>query len=375
MVISELATSSRSSVLHFPTPEYVERVTRMHLDPESGTAYWIDRDRNFAADAFHRVRTFDDFKNLVGFRDALDQSRFEHDTRALPLETFIPKSVVASGRWIWASQTGGTTGTPKHGNWDAVYWHEILRFSDEFLDLHGVPRNCNWLFLGPSGPHTTGRLVVSLAEHRGGRCFSIDLDPRIVKIFGNEGRHDAYQRYIEHIWAQADPIVRHQKMGVLFCTSRLLEMLPEHLDVALLRGIKAIVHAGTTMERDTNRLLQEEFFPGIPIVGIYGTSTTGISYQKVSEPEDDFRVVYIPSSPYLVLEIVDDTGQVVSYESEGQVSTYRLTEDSLIPGFWERDRALRVRPYGLFADRYPWDWIADVYSPEFTVEGKAEGVY
>jgi thienamycin biosynthesis protein ThnN len=250
-----------------------------------------------------------------------------------------------------------------------------LEFTDEFLDLHGVPRNENWLFLGPTGPHTTGRLVIAIAEHRGGRCFSIDLDPRIIKVFGTEGMWDAYERYIRHIWEQAEAIIRYQNVGVMFCTSRLLELLPERVDIALFRNIKAIVHAGTTMERDTSRLLQEEIFPGIPIVGIYGTSTTGISFQKTPEPADEYRVIYIPSSPYIVLEIVDDAGQVVEYEAEGHVATWRLTEDSLIPGFWERDRALRIRPYGQLAARYPWDWIGEVYSPEFRVEGKVEGVY
>jgi thienamycin biosynthesis protein ThnN len=375
MASSVFASDVRSSALCSPTPEYVEHITRIHLDPDSGTPYWIERDQQLSAQALARVKTFDDFKRLIGFRDAQDQSRFEHGTRYLPLETFIPKSVVAKGHWIWASQTGGTTGAPKHGTWGSAYWDEVLKFSDEFLDLHMVPRNCNWLFLGPSGPHTTGRLVIAIAEHRGGRCFSIDLDPRIVKVFGSEGMHDAYERYIRHIWSQADPIMRHQDIGVVFCTSRLLEMLPEYSDLQQFRRSKAIVHAGTTMDRDTNRLLKEEFFPGIPIVGIYGTSTTGISFQKVSEPEDEYRVVYIPSSPNIVMEVVDDTGHLVAYEDEGHVSTYRLTEDSLIPGFWERDRALRIRPYGQQAALYPWDWIAEVYSPEFTVEGKVEGVY
>jgi len=364
-----------SSVLSFPSDAYVQQIVRTHLDPQSGTPYWVARDQRLGAKALEMVQTFADFKRLVGFRDTQEQSQFEHDTRHRPLETFIPSSVLASGRWIWASQTGGTTGAPKHGNWDSLYWERILAFTDEILDRHGVPWGRNWLFLGPTGPHTTGRLVISIAEHRGGRCFSIDLDPRIIKIFGAERMRDAYERYIRHIWDQVDPIIRHQDIGVMFCTSRLLEMLPEQSNVALFRNVQAIVHAGTTMERDTSRFLQEEIFPGVPIVGIYGTSTTGISYQKIPEPEDEYRVVYIPASPYIVFEIVDDNGRLVEYGEEGHVATYRLTEDSLIPGFWERDRAVRLKPYGALADLYPWDWIGEVYSPEFTVEGKVEGVY
>ena len=85
--------------------------------------------------------------------------------------------------------------------------------------------------------------------------------------------------------------------------------------------------------------------------------------------------MYIPASPFIVLEIVDDEGRLVDYGQEGNVATYRLTEDFLIPGFWERDRAIRIRPYGAMAGRFSWDWVAEIYSPEFTLGGKVEGVY
>jgi thienamycin biosynthesis protein ThnN len=369
------SVATAPGTLCLPSEDYVAAITRLHLDPQRGTRYWLERDRRLGADALRRVRSFADFKRWVGFRDAEDQRAFEIAARSLPVETFVPASVLASGRWIWASQTGGTTGPPKHGTWDSVYWKQVLAFSDEFLDRNGVPRGVNWLFLGPTGPHTTGRLVISLAEHRGGRCFSIDLDPRIVKVFGTEGQQSAYDRYIRHIWSQVEAIARSQDFGVLFCTSRLLELLPEHLDVGLFGGVRAIVHAGTTMEPDTQALLRESFFPGVPIVGIYGTSTTGISFQAPPEDDRDKRVVYIPSSPYIVIEVVEDDGRIVPYGEEGWVATYRLTEDSLIPGFWERDRARRVQPYGALAASHAWDWISDVHSPEFTVEGKVEGVY
>jgi len=351
------------------------RLIDVHLDPSSGTPYWLEEFGPTPAKVSEVARDFNSFKRHFGFRNIDAQRRFELAARTSPLERFIPASVRKDGRWIWASQTGGTTGTAKHGCWDEEYWRLVMQFSDEFLDLHKVPRNCNWLFIGPTGPHTTGRLVISLAERRGGRCFSIDLDPRIVKIFGEEKMIAAQERYIRHIWDQVVPIVQYQKFDVLFATSRLLEMLPEFVPVEVLRGLRAIVHAGTTMEPESYRVLKERIFPDIPIVGIYGTSTTGISFQKTPEPEDNYRVVYIPSAPSIVLEVVDDNGEVVDYGQEGHVATYRLTEDYLIPGFWERDRGIRVRPYGQLAERYPWDWVSDIYSPQFTVEGRVEGVY
>lgn len=357
------------------TDDDARRVTRLHLRPEQGSPYWLERDLRLGAGAYEQVDGWDAAQALLALRDPADQDDFEDATRRRPLEDFVPRPVLDSGEPLWAAQTGGTTGLPKHGTWGAAYWREILEFSDEFLDLHGVPRGENWLFIGPMGPHTTGRLVVAYAERRGGRCLSVDLDPRIVKVFGAEGMAAAYDRYVKHIWDQAEAVIRHQRVGVLFCTSRLLEMLPEYLDPKLFQGVRAVVHAGTTMEPETQRILRTEVFPGVPVVGFYGTSTTGISFQKPMEDADDDHVVYVPSSPFIRLDVIDDRGNDVPYGTDGRVRVWRLTDDQLLPGFWERDRGIRVEPYGAVADRYPWPWLGDPYSPEFTVEGKVEGVY
>ncbi|MEE6258685.1 AMP-binding protein [Plantactinospora sonchi] len=357
------------------TDDDVVRIVRRHLDPRTGSQFWLERDRALGSTAYEKVSGLADAVRLVGLRDATDQERYEEATRRRPVEDFVPRDVRESERFLWASQTGGTTGAPKHGTWGSTYWRAVLDCSDHFLDRHGVPRGRNWLFVGPMGPHTTGRLVVNFAERRGGRCFSIDLDPRIVKIYGEEGMTAASDRYLRHIWDQVEAVVRSQDVGVLFCTSRLLEMLPEYLDPALLGGVRAIVHAGTTMEPESHRILRESVFPGVPVVGMYGTSTTGISWQKPFEPADEHRVVYVPSSPHLLLDLVDDNGDEVPYGAQGRVRVWRLTDDQLIPGFLERDRARRVRPYGAAAEEFPWPWIGDPYSPEFTELGRVEGVY
>jgi thienamycin biosynthesis protein ThnN len=358
-----------------PTEEHIQRIVRSHFNPQHGTPYWLDWAQHLGLDPIREVNTFADARRLLRFADKDDEAKFERASRCEPLENFIPKWVRESGRWIWVSETGGTTGLPKRGCWDATYWDQVMAFSDHFMDAYGVPRKANWMFIGPTGPHTTGRLVISFAERRGGFCFSIDLDPRIVKIFIREGQHDAADRYIKHIWDQVAAVVRYQRIEVLFCTSKLLELLPEYIDPSAFRSLKAVLHAGTTMTPDTQHLLRTEVFHGIPIIGIYGTSTTGISFQAPPESAEDDSVTYIPSSPYIILDPVDETGAPVPHGQEGDVMTWRLTEDSLIPGFTERDRAIRVKPYGPWGQLCPWDWIRDPYSPQFTVSGEVEGVY
>jgi thienamycin biosynthesis protein ThnN len=363
-----------SGLLRRVTDADVVRCVRVHLHPHSGSPYWLERDRELGAHAYESVTGLADARRLLALRDEADQARYEAATRRRPIEDFLPESVRVTRDRLWVSQTGGTTGLPKHGTWSGRYWDDTLAFSDEMLDRHGIPREQNWLYVGPTGPHTTGRLMASIAEHRGGSCFTIDLDPRIVKIFGEEGMRAAYDRYVRHIWEQVAAVLASQRVGVLFCTSRLLEMLPTELD-PLPKELQGIVHAGTTMTPESNELLRESVFPGVPVIGMYGTSTTAISFQKPFEREDDYRVVYIPSSPHVLLEVIDEQGEEVRFGAEGRVRAWRFTADQLIPGFVERDRATHVAPYGVAATAYPWPWIGDPYSPEFTEHGKVEGVY
>lgn len=369
------AGMARPSVLGDITDDLVRHVVQLHLDPDEGSPYWVERDRRLGTDALHTVHGWPDAQRLLAFRDTADQMRFEEASRRTPVENFVPRTVRRGAGFLWAAQTGGTTGAFKHGTWGERYWRHILAFSDEFLDLHGVPSGGNWLFVGPMGPHTTGRLVVAIAERRGGLCFSIDLDPRIVKVYTAEGMVDAADRYVRHIFDQVRAVLATQQIEVLFCTSRLLEMLPQHLDLGLLHDIRAVLHAGTTMTPETQQILTEQLFAGVPVFGMYGTSTTGICYQKPLEPQDGHRVVYVPSRPHVMLEVTDDAGTPVPYGAEGRIRVWRLTDDALLPGFAERDRARRVAPYGAVAARYPWPWIGDPYSPEFTEGRQVEGVY
>jgi thienamycin biosynthesis protein ThnN len=352
---------------------YLSQIVALHFSEHGGAPYWV---KQIAGDsALGRIRSFDGFKSALAFKSRQEQAAYERHLRELPIEDFIPRATLQSAKWIWASETGGTTGIAKRGTWADAYWDAILAFSDEFLDLHGVPRDKNWLFIGPTGPHTTGRLVISIAEHRKGRIFCIDMDPRIVRVYLQNGDRDAVDHYIRHIWEQVEPIITHQNIGVMFCTARLLELLPQYLDPARCRGIEAIVHAGLAMSRDTHKYLREELFPNRPLVGIYGTSVSGISYQKPPEREDGYRIIYIPCQPYLVLEVIDEAGSLVPFGEQGDVRCFRFTEDQIIPGFIERDRATRVQPFGAYKDRYPWDWVGDPHSPETFSGQQMEGVY
>jgi len=353
---------------------HLHRTLSKHFDKTTGAPHWIAESEKENIH-INEDLTFEQFKKEFAFKNRKQQEPYEDALRTQPIENFIPKSTLENSEWLWAAETGGTTGIAKRGTWSAEYWQHILDFSDEFLDLHGVPKNENWLFIGPTGPHTTGRLLISITEHRGGRIFCIDMDPRIVRTYIQQGNDEAVQAYIKHLWEQVEPILRYQKIGVLFCTASLLEMMPQYIDIQLLEPIKAVLHAGLAMSKDTHKYLRETLFANKPVVGIYGTSVSGISYQKIYEAEDDYSIIYIPCQPSIVLEVIDEDGQLVDYDEEGDVRCFRFTDDQLIPGFIERDKARRIAPYGQWKERYSWDWMADPHSPSSISNQQIEGVY
>ncbi|RCX16321.1 thienamycin biosynthesis protein ThnN [Anaerobacterium chartisolvens] len=355
--------------------EYLKRILSIHFDRNNGSPYWLEKAKEKNIDVLSEINSFEVFKDLFAFKTRNEMAEYEDDLRTRQLEDFIPRSVKKKAPWIWASETGGTTGIAKRGTWGSQYWDDILDFSNEFLDLHGVPKNENWLFIGPTGPHTTGRLLISIAENRGGMIYCIDMDPRIVRLYLAEGNEKAVQRYVEHLWEQVVPIIKYQNIGVVFCTASLLELLPQYVDVSLFEKVKAVTHAGLAMSRDTYKFLKEDLFPNKPVVGIYGTSVSGISFQKPYEKEDDYRIIYIPSQPFISLEAINEDGTLADYDKQGDVRCFRFTEDSIIPGFIERDKGIRIKPFGKVADRYNWDWICDIQSPASLSGQKMEGVY
>ena len=60
-------------------------------------------------------------------------------------------------------------------------------FSDALPD-EGFPRGADWLMLGPTGPRRLRLAVEHLAQHRGGICFHVDLDPRWVNKLIKQGQ-------------------------------------------------------------------------------------------------------------------------------------------------------------------------------------------
>ena len=80
--------------------------------------------------------------------------------------------------------------------------------------------------LGPSGPRRLRLAVEHLAQHRGGICFCIDLDPRWVIKLIKKGWMEHLEAYKQHCIDQAITILSAgHDIRCMFTTPKLLESL------------------------------------------------------------------------------------------------------------------------------------------------------
>ena len=124
---------------------------------------------------------------------------------------------------VYVFETGGTTGIPKSRIAVDDFRTDYELFSETLPDEH-FPLGSNWLMLGPSGPRRLRLAVEHLAQHRGGICFMVDLDPRWVIKLIKKGWMDHLKAYQEHVIDQAVTVLSAgHDIKCLFSTPKLIE--------------------------------------------------------------------------------------------------------------------------------------------------------
>ncbi|WP_105971079.1 acyl-CoA synthetase family protein [Streptomyces geranii] len=349
-----------------PDPdEFVRAAMRWHFGPGTGSPFWLARARTLDFDPLTDVKVVDD---LALFPNVCDELR---DVRA---EDLVPRGYGEHPDVCGFFESGGTTGRPKR----VVVLRDWFLRSQEWistnLDAHGVPRGVNWLTLLPSGPHMAGYAYPRLARDRGGHGFSIDMDPRWARRLVSAGRAEDARDYSGHLLEQARDLLRSQDVGLLAITPPLLERLAadDELTDLVRAKVKAVIWVGTHMDADTRDLLGGEVFPGVRLIGCFGSTMMMHSCaQRVTE--DAGEVVFDPPSPYITFRVVDpDSGRPVAHGGRGQVVVNHVSRSFLLPNNLDRDEATRVPgPRGQVGDS-----LADV-APVQVFDGEAvvEGVY
>jgi phenylacetate-coenzyme A ligase PaaK-like adenylate-forming protein len=351
-----------------PDPEeFIRAAMDWHFSPETGSPFWVNRADSLEFDPRTDVTSFDDLRLFPNVADEL---------RDVPVEDLIPKGYGPRPELVGVFESGGTTGPPKRIVMLRDWWERMLAWQVADLDARGLMlRNRNWLVLIPTGPHMAGELVRREAAALGGLSFTIDMDPRWVKKLIAAGRTDEAEAYAEHLIDQAAFGLQTQDIGVLMATPPLLERLARRDDLVDLvrRKVEAIHWGGAHMDADTRHLFRTDVFPGMKLLGQYGsTMILGGAAERPGLTDDD-PCIFDPFSPYITFWVVDpETGQKVPYGERGQVVMNHVSKSFLLPNNLERDMATRIEP----PDGQVGDSVADVTPVRrFGGEDVIEGVY
>ena len=353
--------------------EHTLKTVHWHFSDETGSPFWLQKKSELNFDPLKDVKGFDDLKKFPHFEDEW--------LRGGPVNRWVPKG--HAGKPTYVFETGGTTGIPKSRVVLEDPWKDYELFSDTLPDEY-FPRNSNWLMLGPSGPRRLRLAVEHLAQHRGGICFCIDLDPRWVVKLIKKGWMEHLEEYKKHCIDQAVTVLTAgHDIKCMFATPKLLESLGEALEekgTSLPEvGITGIFSGGTEFTPQWTKFCVEELLGGSPEEGgvymtpTYGNTLMGLACSKPVTAADGYKISYYAPQPRAVTEVVsfDDYDQVVGYGETGRVKLYTLTDEFFVPGFMERDEGEREAPF----NTYPWDGVSGVRPFHELASATTVGVY
>jgi hypothetical protein len=341
---------------------WVREIVDWHFDPETGCPFWLEYARNLDWDPRSEIRSYDDLDRFGFFQDEW--------LRGGPVRRWVPRAY--EGKPLSVFETGGSTGAPKSRVNIDDFRIDYEAFSATLPD-ESFPKGADWLSVGPTGPRRLRLAVEHLAQHRGGICFLVDLDPRWVIKLIKSNDLDIAERYKQHVIDQALTLLRaHPNIRCLFITPKLLEALCEKVSLRKV-GITGVFCGGTEMTPQFHRFAVEELLEGAYFAPTYGNTLMGLAVHKPFVPEDNYAVIYYPPSPRAMIDVVDPDrpDRVVGYGETGRVRLTTLTREFFMPRFLERDEAGREPP----CDQYPWDGVRNV-RPFTRFQGSVvEGVY
>jgi hypothetical protein len=362
MTTTSPVSESRTQAAREALDAWVREVVQWHFDPETGCPFWLDYARRLDWDPREVVKGYEDLDRFGFFQDEW--------LRGGPVRRWVPKGL--ADRPVFVFETGGSTGVPKSRINIEDFRIDYSSFSGTLPD-EAFPPGSDWLSVGPTGPRRLRLAVEHLAQHRGGICFGIDLDPRWVIKLIKRGAVEEAERYKQHVIDQALTLLRaHQGIQCLFTTPKLLEALCEKISLRQ-AGIKGVFCGGTEMTPQFHRFAVEELLDGVYFAPTYGNTLMGLAAHKPPLPEDDFAIIYYPPAPRAAIEVVDpeQPSRLVGYGETGRVRLTTLTKEFFMPRFLERDECEREAPCG----EYPWDGVRNVRPFRKLQTNVVEGVY
>jgi hypothetical protein len=384
------ALSAKAHAARERLDAHVRDIVRWHFDPDTGTPFWIDKAKSFKFNPLKDVQGFDDLKRFPLFED-----EWLRGAPGLDVLRWVPRAYQGK-RPVYVFETGGTTGIPKSRIVIDDFKIDYEMMSETLPDQY-FPKGAHWLMLGPSGPRRLRLAVEHLAQHRGGICFCVDLDPRWVVKLLKDRRIDEVERYKEHVIDQALTVLAAgHKIRCMFTTPKLLESLAQALADGKLEkkrrqigapvpegslrtikdaGITGIFSGGTEFTPQFTRFAVEELLDNgaVYMTPTYGNTLMGLACSKPVGPADGYKISYYAPLPRAVVQVVDfdNYEKVVEYGQTGRALLTTLTKEFFMPRFPERDEGEREPPY----EKYPWDGISGVRPFREFAASTTVGVY
>ncbi len=352
----------------------VRETVQWHFSEDTGTPFWLDKAKTYTFNPLKDIQGFDDLKQFPPFED--EWLRASPDT---DISRWVPRAYLGK-KPVYVFETGGTTGIPKSRIVIEDHWIDYEMMSETLPDQH-FPKGSHWLMLGPSGPRRLRLAIEHLAQHRGGMCFCVDLDPRYVVKLIKAGKVQDAKAYADHAIDQALTILAAgHKIKCMFTTPKLLAALDAALRDGRLEtkrreigfpvpegslrsipdvGITGIFSGGTEFTPQFTREAMEEMFEGrVYMTPTYGNTLMGLACSKPVGPEDGYKISYYAPQPRAATEVVDfkDYNKLVPYGETGRVILTTLTKEFFMPRFAERDEGEREPPF----EKFPWDGVSGV---------------
>ncbi|HZM86265.1 MAG TPA: hypothetical protein VFF31_06875 [Blastocatellia bacterium] len=341
---------------------WVREIVEWHFNPETGCPFWLDYAKQLDWDPRGEIHGYEDLDRFGNFQDEW--------LRGGPVRRWVPKAY--ANRAVYTFETGGSTGVPKSRINIDDFRIDYEAFSDTLPDEF-FPKGADWLMIGPTGPRRLRLGVEHLAQHRGGVCFLVDLDPRWVIKLLKKNQNEMAEKYKQHVIDQGLTLLKaHDNIRCLFTTPKLLEALCDKVSLKRV-GITGVCCAGTEMTPEFHRYAVEELLDGVYFAPTYGNTLMGLAAHKPRVPDDNYAIAYYPPAPRAMIEVVDpdEPERVVEYGEAGRVRLTTLTREFFMPRFLERDEAEREAPCEL----YPWDGVRNVRPFSRFKTNVVEGVY
>jgi hypothetical protein len=342
--------------------QWVRELMHWHFSPETGAPFWLEWAASAGWDPRQEVTAYSDLDKFGPFQDEW--------LRGGDPRRWVPRGY--AGRPVYIFETGGSTGVPKSRINIEDFRIDYEFFSETLSDQY-FPKGADWLEIGPSGPRRLRLAIEHLAQHRGGICYMVDLDPRWVIKLIKLGDIEMVEQYKRHVIDQALTLLKaHDTIKCLFATPKLLEALCERISLKK-AGITGVFCGGTEMTPQFHRFAVEELMEGAYFAPTYGNTLMGLATHKAAEPEDNWAIIYYPPAPRAMIEAVDadDPTRMVDYGATGRVRLTTLTKEFFMPRFLERDECERERP----CPQYPWDGVRNVRPFSRFQKAVVEGVY